>query len=313
MSFKKLRQSTILWNRAGVFSESDTTALSAPGLFENTRLDQDVQRIDVNQDGLPDLVLAGTRAEYSGWFVQVFVNKGNRQFVDETADRVPQGDAFGGTTGEPAAFPSRVQVLDFNQDGAPDFFVAFQRDLPTNTAFAHSLPFVWLNDGTGHFTTLKMGDFIAPGQESLLGVKPRLVATRNGYSFVTLQNFAASGGLRVTGLLATRPYRSTLPILPGRSIRSDNGQFRVTYQSDGNLVLNDTRDGTALWSTATGGTEPGRALMQADGNFVVYDASGVARWSSGTGGNPGAYLWVRDDGSLVIYRPDGQALWSRSQ
>ncbi len=114
-------------------------------------------------------------------------------------------------------------------------------------------------------------------------------------------------------VLATRPYRTTLPIRPGGVIRSDNGQYRLTYQTDGNLVLNDARDGTALWSTGTGGTQPGQALMQGDGNFVVYDAAGAALWNSGTGGNPGAYLWVRDDGGLEVFRADGQTLWSRAQ
>lgn len=215
VSFKKLRQTTILWNRAGAFAENDSTALPAPKVFVNTRLDHNVQHIDVNQDGLPDLVVVGTQAGYSGWFVQIFVNKGNRRFVDETADRLPQGEASGGTAGEPAPYPSRVQVLDFNQDGAPDFFVSFSRDLPSNTAFTQGQPLVWLNDGAGRFSTLKVGDFIAPGQESLLGGKPYLMATRHGYSFITLQNFGATNGLRVTGLLATKPYR-----VPSASERS---------------------------------------------------------------------------------------------
>ena len=57
----------------------------------------------------------------------------------------------------------------------------------------------------------------------------------------------------------------------------------------------------------------GAALLQTDGNFVVYDASGVGRWSSGTAGNPNAYLAMQDDGNLVIYRSDGQPVWTRNQ
>lgn len=119
--------------------------------------------------------------------------------MDETADRVPQGESSAGTAGEQAPIPRRVHVIDFNQDGAPDFFVEIR-----NNPITQGQPLVWLNDGTGHFTTLKVGDFVAPGKESLLGGKPLLVATRFGYSFIALQNFGPGGGLRVTGLLASK-------------------------------------------------------------------------------------------------------------
>jgi hypothetical protein len=132
--------------------------------------------------------------------------------VDETADRIPPGEASGDTEGERAPIPRRVHVIDFNQDGAPDFFPEF-RDNP----LTQGQPLVWLNDGTGHFTTLKVGDFVAAGQQSLIGAKPRLMATRHGYSFITLQNFGASGGLRVTGLLASKPYRITPPPVAARN------------------------------------------------------------------------------------------------
>jgi hypothetical protein len=201
------RRTTILWNRSGVFVETDKTELPAPEIFPETRLDADVQRLDVNQDGLPDLVLVGTGRGYSGWFVQIFINKGNRQFVDETADRIASGDASGA-----GPFPFSVQVVDFNEDGAPDFSVEFRPDLtvPGLTGLPRSLPFIWLNDGAGHFSTLKVGDLVAPGREdAVFGRRPHLVATRNGYSFMTTQFVPQNGMLRVYGLLATKPYRIT--------------------------------------------------------------------------------------------------------
>jgi hypothetical protein len=201
---------TILWNRAGVFVDTDKTELPASAvILTNTRWDMDVERIDVNQDGLPDLVLLGTQSpSYAGWFVQILVNKGNRQFVDETADRVPQGEAFGGTNGASGtSIPLWSQVLDFNKDGAPDFFLRLGAGSPGR--FQPDQPLIWLNDGTGHFSTLKVGDFVAAGREALLGGSPHLVATRYGYSFITPRSFPGSGGLRLTGLLAAKPYLIT--------------------------------------------------------------------------------------------------------
>ena len=194
---------TILWNRDGVFLGSDITALPDPGIFP-TRLDGNVQRIDVNLDGQQDLVHVGTQQNYAGWFVQILVNKGDRQFVDETAERVPAGQASGGGDGAPASLnPGNIQVLDFNQDGAPDFAVEFLG----STTLAASQPVIWINDGTGHFSTLTVGDFVTAGRENVVATA-HLVATRNGYSFITTR-WTGSGGLKITGVLATKPYRVT--------------------------------------------------------------------------------------------------------
>jgi hypothetical protein len=98
---------------------------------------------------------------------------------------------------------------------------------------------------------------------------------------------------------------------PGQSCTSPNGQYTLTYQTDGNLVLYGP--GGALWWTGTNGTCPGFAPMQSDGNFVVYDCTGQPVWNSGTWGNPGAYLTVQDDSNLVVYASNGQPLWWRWQ
>ena len=203
----KIPNETILWNRGGVFTDADATQLPDPGiLLPNARWDADAERLDVNQDGLQDLVLVGTQApSYAGWWVQILVNKGNRMFVDETADRVPHGQASGGTDGPRGNSTFAVEVLDFNQDGAPDFFIGLTAGVAGT--LKPDQPLIWINDGTGHFSTLKVGDFVAAGKEAVLGGSPHLVATRHGYSFTTLRSFTGSGGLKLMGVLATKPYR----------------------------------------------------------------------------------------------------------
>ena len=99
-------------------------------------------------------------------------------------------------------------------------------------------------------------------------------------------------------------------ILPGGSITSPNGFYRLTYQTDGNVVIMDLRTSAVRWSTATSGTT-GQLVMQEDGNLVLYDGSGVARWQSATPGNPGAYFELVDDGRLVIYSRAGLLIWQR--
>ncbi|MFF1905710.1 hypothetical protein [Kitasatospora sp. NPDC058218] len=101
-------------------------------------------------------------------------------------------------------------------------------------------------------------------------------------------------------------------LLPGDSLISANGAYRLAYQNDGNLVQYDVH-GTAIWATGTQNTAPGKVIMQYDGNFVVYDTFKNARWASGSGFNcsPSAN-WVRlqNDANLVVYRPHGDGPWT---
>ncbi|WP_435271362.1 hypothetical protein [Streptomyces sp. 1222.5] len=84
---------------------------------------------------------------------------------------------------------------------------------------------------------------------------------------------------------------------------------RLVMQSDGNLVMYRNRDGAAIWSTHTSGHSGAYAVMQTDGNFVVYDATSHPLWSTHTAGNSGAWANMQDDGNFVIYK-GSTALWN---
>jgi hypothetical protein len=95
----------------------------------------------------------------------------------------------------------------------------------------------------------------------------------------------------------------------GDSLWSANRQYRLAMQRDGNLVLYFHR--RALWNAGTAGHPGAHAIMQGDGNFVVYaPRHGPALWDSHTNGHPGATLAVQTDGNVVVYASDGQALWA---
>ncbi|TGE37092.1 hypothetical protein E4K67_18075 [Desulfosporosinus fructosivorans] len=80
-------------------------------------------------------------------------------------------------------------------------------------------------------------------------------------------------------------------------------------QDDGNLVLYAQGKTQALWASRTNGHKIDEAVLQSDGNFVIY-AAGQALWASLTHGNQVAYLVVQNDGNLVIYHQNGTALWA---
>jgi hypothetical protein len=87
-------------------------------------------------------------------------------------------------------------------------------------------------------------------------------------------------------------------------LTSDNHQYRLVMQRDGNLVLYDQRR-QPLWASNTQGQRVERCIMQRDGNLVLYLRNGQPVWASNTAGKPGSYLVVQDDGNMVIYRPQG--------
>lgn len=94
----------------------------------------------------------------------------------------------------------------------------------------------------------------------------------------------------------------------GGVVNSCDERMYLTMQSDGNLVLYQRNVGP-LWNSGTWGTAADRAIMQADGNLVVY-AGAQPLWDSSTQGSS-AFLAVQDDGNLVVYG-NGRAQWASS-
>ena len=197
--------SSVFWNRAGTFSERHKTPLPSPEVFARGHVDLDAAALDADGDGLLDLVIVGTQSNpfYDGWFVQLLMNRGDGTFADETALRLRPHEQSSGNAGvaTDAPWAQSVEVLDFNGDRAADFVMT-----PTASDLRPNQPLIWLNDGIGRFSALKAHDFVPPGYEWMLLDTP-LVRTRHGYSYIVTQSYPGSGGLILTGLLATRPYR----------------------------------------------------------------------------------------------------------
>jgi hypothetical protein len=95
----------------------------------------------------------------------------------------------------------------------------------------------------------------------------------------------------------------------GQNLTTLDEAFDLKLRTDGNLVLLRKSDGAKLWSSHTSGKGATQALMQADGNFVLYNASNKAVWSTGTKGSGAVRVTVQDDGNVVLYKADGSAVW----
>lgn len=101
----------------------------------------------------------------------------------------------------------------------------------------------------------------------------------------------------------TLPRGTTLS--RGKGLWSSDGRFFAVMQSDGNFVVYGPNG--AKWASGTNGSGADRVVMQTDGNLVIYDGS-TAEWNSGTQGS-NTRLVMQGDGNLVVY-DGGTAKWS---
>jgi FG-GAP-like repeat/RTX calcium-binding nonapeptide repeat (4 copies) len=99
----------------------------------------DVQTINLNDDGNPDLILSIQGPDFRGTYLQLLVGDGRGNFVDETSARLPQDLAKAAA----APYVGAIYVLDLDRDGDQDF-VTEQRGNFTVAAYR--------NDDSGHFT-----------------------------------------------------------------------------------------------------------------------------------------------------------------
>jgi hypothetical protein len=95
-------------------------------------------------------------------------------------------------------------------------------------------------------------------------------------------------------------------LAPGQFLQAGNGRCALRYLSTGNLTL-DTGGARVLWQSGTAG-QAGRALMQADGNFVLLGPTGERIWETGTSTRD-SRLVVQTDCNVVVRGPDGATLW----
>ena len=90
---------------------------------------------------------------------------------------------------------------------------------------------------------------------------------------------------------------------------SENFKFRLSLQSDGNLVISTIPGDQTTWSTKTAGSGVTKAVMQTDGQFTLQTASGATVWSTYTR-DAGSWLKLQKDGILAVNSPKGYVVWN---
>merc|ERR1711924_49541 len=114
---------------------------------------------------------------------------------------------------------------------------------------------------------------------------------------------------------------TSMALMANGSLYSESGEYRMTMQGDGNLVLYNSND-EPLWASGTNGDYGAHCILQKDGHFLIYTLDEDGRCSC----NPDDCIWktdiygdehdfkhgwveMQDDGNFVQYNKHGTPLW----
>jgi len=159
-----------------------------------------------------------------------------------------------------------------------------------------------------HLSTAGSGFSVASGKNvSASGLAtpistPPSVAVAGGLIHVEAGSAPGVVG-RVDSLLNGRSLGST------QSLVSPSGAYRAVMQADGNFVVYGP-NGAPLWATGTV-TGPGtHVALWGTGEIIVSNAAGTIVWRSGNSSGPTTTLRLRNDGDLIAANASGTIVWS---
>ena len=116
-----------------------------------------------------------------------------------------------------------------------------------------------------------------------------------------------------TSSIIIKAKSANLNFGPGVSF-STGSSYKLIFQTDGNLVLNNP-SGSQIWDSNTSNSTI-LFCVQADGNVVLYNSLNTVLansvWSTGTYTHtkPGAFCTIQNDGNLVVYDSNNNSLWA---
>lgn len=259
---------------------------------------------DVRGTGTPQVIEMVAITNGASKYPRVYVlDPANGRILADTGSSLS-------TYGANLAYPSSTSIAtaDVDNDGAQDLFVPAKQGkflvldgrtlgvmatIPTNLVIQNT-PVVTAEAGGVRIT---LAGYAASGGIVSSYVVSGAALGVNGWS-----RFGNNGQL--TGLQGTLagPYNQLIEsqvLACGQGLRSANGAFTATMQTDGNLVVRNG-SGSAVWSTGTAVAGSTLAL-RSDGNLQVRAPNGAVLWQSGVTGVGSERLVLGGDGVLKIY------------
>ncbi len=138
------------------------------------------------------------------------------------------------------------------------------------------------------------GDYLHPNDAGMVAI-----ANSVNLGLFTPNGVPPIGALdsrRCGTMFSGQGFRRDQPLI------SCDGRFQALLQQDGNFVIYQA--GTPLGSTNTVGSDASTATLLADGAFALYSAKGKTVWQTQSAGLLGAVMLMQNDGNLVLYDSD---------
>jgi hypothetical protein len=171
----------------------------------------DIETLDINRDGRPDLIIVSTNtSSATGFGVQFLINQGTT-FADETIGRL--GTSAVVSTGSYCSF---IRLADFNGDGWEDFYCS---DGPQTVPNRY-----WMSSGNGNFVPVNPGvlpsgsglgihaiDFDGDGRPDLLSVVQNEAADIKYQSFLNRTPFSTLSTSRALLRLSSALLEGNIP------------------------------------------------------------------------------------------------------
>ena len=108
-------------------------------------------------------------------------------------------------------------------------------------------------------------------------------------------------------------------LFTGKSLYSDNKQYYLTLQKDGNLCIYNVTNNSSLWCTQTNNKNSTYLIMKSDGNLCIefehhigiktLNKSIDSIWCSNSNGKYGVYASIDNDGVLRIWNKNNIPVW----
>jgi hypothetical protein len=137
------------------------------------------------------------------------------------------------------------------------------------------------------------------------GSTPRLVMQSNG----DLQVVTSNGIAWRNGAPGSSNIVANTKLTGSQFLHDTTGLLQAIMQPDGNFVV--YIGGKAKFNTHTNGLKGSSISLQSDGNLVLRDSAGKVRWLTKTStAGAGTYLTLQPDGNLVLRNKAGKAIWN---
>ena len=131
------------------------------------------------------------------------------------------------------------------------------------------------------------------------------------YAMDAADNRLGHGASAVSPPPVSDTFAFPYTLVPTQKLTSANGQYTMTFEPSGDLVIRNT-SGAQVWNSCTGQGRSWFVRVSSDGQLAIFDTTGAPFWTAGASGNPGAVLTLQNSGVAILKSAGGTTLWTSS-